>query len=327
MTRIRPVSILALLLLFLNSCKNDIDVNADWKETIIVYGLLDPLDSVQYVKIEKAFLDEKTSALVVAQISDSLFLDTADVVMVRTDDRANPIHLKKVYGIPKDPGIFANDQNPLWTTSVPIIEGKEYEIEVINPKSGNRVWASTKVLSPASITAPVKNVNSTFSIYSDYITVEFLPKANSYAYDVKMEFVYEEIKKSDTSNRSTKTVKWNMLTNFRVSPGIAAISRLPKLTFLQLLHAAIPYDTSVVRRVKYVNFAYYGGNQILLDYISVNQPSIGIVQKTAEYTNINGGYGIFASRCVQEFKGIKMEPSSINIIRNHPETEKLNFIP
>jgi hypothetical protein len=76
-----------------------------------------------------------------------------------------------------------------------------------------------------------------------------------------------------------------------------------------------------------VNFIYYGGNQTLADYISVNQPSIGIVQKTAEYTNIEGGYGIFASRCIQEMRKVKLDASSINLLRTHIETKDLNIVP
>jgi len=33
------------------SCENDFEINADWKETIIIYGLLDPMDSVQEIQI------------------------------------------------------------------------------------------------------------------------------------------------------------------------------------------------------------------------------------------------------------------------------------
>jgi hypothetical protein len=312
-------------LLFL-SCDNEIDINANWKETIIVYGLLDPLDSIQYIKVEKAFLDEVSSALVVAKISDSLYLDSAVVTLYQTDDRSNPIILSRTYDVPKDSGIFANDKNPLWFTKSPILADKEYEIEVLNPKTGKRVWARTNIISPALITAPVKNTNSNFSIFPEYLTVDFVPKTNSYAYDLKMEFVYDEFKKSDTMAKITKSVTWNMLTNYKVSPGVVAISKIPKLAFLQFLSGTISADTSLLRRLKYVSFTFYGANQTLADYISVNQPSIGIVQKTAEFTNINGGYGIFASRCVQAIRGVKMDPGSINIIRNHAETQKLNFI-
>jgi hypothetical protein len=39
--------LLGLTLIFISSCDNEVDINADWKETIVVYGLINPNDSVQ----------------------------------------------------------------------------------------------------------------------------------------------------------------------------------------------------------------------------------------------------------------------------------------
>ena len=77
-TYINSLGIILVLLAF-SSCENTVDINADWKETIVVYGLLDPNDSVQYIKVNKAFLNQNTSAYTVAQISDSLYLDSTEV--------------------------------------------------------------------------------------------------------------------------------------------------------------------------------------------------------------------------------------------------------
>jgi len=62
--------IFLLPVLFINSCKTDFDIIAPYKETTVVYGLLDPDTSVQYIKINKAFLGEG-DALVMAQQMDS----------------------------------------------------------------------------------------------------------------------------------------------------------------------------------------------------------------------------------------------------------------
>jgi len=41
--------------LLLSACSTDLDVIGDYKETMIVYGLLDQAQDTQYVKINKAF--------------------------------------------------------------------------------------------------------------------------------------------------------------------------------------------------------------------------------------------------------------------------------
>lgn len=75
-----PVARLSRVLMLLSSlalgaCSTDINVNAPWKEETIVTGLIDPNDTVHYLRIHKAFLDPNRNALVVAQIRDSLYHD------------------------------------------------------------------------------------------------------------------------------------------------------------------------------------------------------------------------------------------------------------
>ncbi|HEY8367466.1 MAG TPA: hypothetical protein VIL57_09990, partial [Bacteroidia bacterium] len=40
----------------LNSCRSEVDIAGNYKETTVVYGLLNQYDTVQYVRIQKAFL-------------------------------------------------------------------------------------------------------------------------------------------------------------------------------------------------------------------------------------------------------------------------------
>jgi len=69
------------------SCKTDFNVVADWQDISIVYGLLDPTDTAQYIKINKAFLDKNTSALIIAQNPDSLYYQNLDVELLSIPER------------------------------------------------------------------------------------------------------------------------------------------------------------------------------------------------------------------------------------------------
>ena len=107
-----------LVLLVFSSCENTVDINAEWKETIVVYGLLDPNDSVQYIKVNKAFLNQNTSTYTVAQISDSLYLDSTEVSL-RQVNTGRVINLIRTNTVKKQPGIFASDVNYLLQTNHP----------------------------------------------------------------------------------------------------------------------------------------------------------------------------------------------------------------
>jgi hypothetical protein len=65
----------------------------------------------------------------------------------------------------------------------------------------------------------------------------------------------------------------------------------------------------------------------LVDYISVNEPSIGIVQKQADYTNVNNGFGLFASRVQQQILNVPLDKNSLPVLQKDSNTRKLNFVP
>ncbi len=315
---------------FLFSCKNELDINANWKETIVVYGMLNANDSVQYIRIAKAFLNENTGALQVAKISDSLFLDSA-IVTLRSTDNSFSDKLTRVWNIPKDSGLFANDINPLYrintSGSRSLNSGKRYILEVFSPKSGNTVKAETNLVGPANILSPFRDSTSNFAVTPEYLTVSIKAGQNSFAYDIKLDITYDEFPVSDTFRKTTKIATWNMLTNASALGNSNMLYKIPRLALLQFLRNTITADPGLYHRMKFAGMRVYGGNQLLSDYISVNEPSIGIVQKQAEFSNIQGGVGLFASRCIQRIDKVKFDGGSILFMKNNSETKPLNILP
>ena len=67
-----------------------------------------------------------------------------------------------------------------------------------------------------------------------------------------------------------------------------------------LLGSAIGDDTQHVSRVfdpqKSFVISLAAGGEELYNYIKINQGAGGLSQSVPDYTNINGGYGVFSSR-------------------------------
>jgi len=332
LTPVYRILISALFAVFtlLFSCKNELDINANWKETIVVYGMLNANDSVQYIRVSKAFLNEKTGALQVAKISDSLYLDSA-VVKLRSSDNSFSDKLTRVWNIAKDSGLFANDINPLYklsTTGARALDpAKRYILEVLSPKTGNTVRAETNLVGLSNILSPFRDSTSNFAVTPEYLTISLKAGQNSFAYDIKLDITYDEFPVNDTFKKITKVATWNMLTNASALGSSNMLYKIPRLALLQFLRNTITADPGLYHRMKYVGMRVFGGNQLLLDYISVNEPSIGIVQKQAEFSNIQGGIGLFASRCIQRIDKVKFDGGSILFMRNNSETKPLNILP
>ncbi len=292
--------------------------------------MLNANDSVQFVRIAKAFLNENTGALQVAKISDSLYLDSA-VVTLRAADNSFSDKLTRIWNIPKDSGLFANDINPLYRISTSgsrtLNPVKRYILEVFSPKSGNTVKAETNLVGPANILSPSRDSNRNLAVTPEYLTVSIKAGQNSFAYDIKLDITYDEFPVNDTFKKTTKVATWNMLTNASALGNSNMLYKIPRLALLQFLRNTITADPGLYHRMKFAGMRVYGGNQLLSDYISVNEPSIGIVQKQAEFSNIQGGIGLFASRCIQRIDKVKFDGGSILFMRNNIETKPLNILP
>src|SRR5436190_7147236 len=148
---------------FLGGCKTDFETNAPWKETMVVYGFLNPNDAVQYIRISKAYLGEG-NALMMATEPDSIYY--SDILDVKIECFLNgnllQTHtLARIDTIPKDiNGTFASpymvlyaDTNKLDTT----INDKIYKLTVANRVSGVVVTAMTKMIENFGITLPSFN--------------------------------------------------------------------------------------------------------------------------------------------------------------------------
>jgi len=326
------VIVLTFLGLSISACDNEVEINADWKETMIIYGLLDANQSEQYIKVNKAFLNEAGSALMVAKNSDSLYLESVTVKVIRS--RTGEVYtLTRVNEIPKDSGIFANDVNYLYKMTDPIYANEMYELVVESGKTGQIARAVTYTLGKTKIEAPFRTTNPLFSLAANYIFISYVPAINSYAYDIKMVVEVQEFNRKDTSLIDTKNLRWNVITNYKMpqvsagAPMPTVIHQIERTAFYQFLSTYLT-DTSdnVVRRIKSVGMQYYGGNQALVDYISVNEPAIGIVQKQAEYSNVQNGFGLFASRSMQQVINVPMDPNSVAYLQKNSYTAPLNFI-
>ncbi len=318
-------SSLVMMIVF-TSCENEVDITAEWREVIAVYGLLDPLQEAQYIKINKAFLNEDGSAYKIAQIPDSLFLDSATVTLTRVNT-GEVSTLYRVDEISKDSGNFSNAFNYLYKTTDKISENEPYRLEVLSHSTGMRAQSTVWTLGATRIEAPFKTSNPVFSLASRFIFVQYMPGSNAHAFDIKLKAEIEEYTK-DTVFLNKKVLSWNMITNHQVDPRFPnrVLHQVEREAFMQFLAASLDSSAQVIRNLKSVSIEYYSGGESLVDYISVNEPSIGIVQKIADYSNVTGGTGLFGSRCKQGIYNVPIEPATVGFLSTHPITMNLDFV-
>ena len=153
----KKIFLILLTFLALTGCKTDFEVTAPYKETMVIYGQLNPVDHIQCVRISKAFLGEG-NALIMAQQQDSIYYsDSLDVKMERYLDNVlmESHSLVKVDTISKDAGTFSYPHQVFYAYTNPVhTDGSIYKITVKNTKSGFSATSSTHVIDSFPINSP-----------------------------------------------------------------------------------------------------------------------------------------------------------------------------
>lgn len=309
MKRIIYSSFLAGTLL-LSACSTDLDVIGDYKETMVVYGLLDQAQDTQYVKINKAFLGEG-SAFGYAQIKDSVqFVNALSVELKRFK---NGVYMPPTIPLiptnkPKDPGVFysANQANAIYSfskTDYPLFTDSEYELSIINNETGNTVKGKTSLITDISGFITPTPAGSTFSFvivgnYPNYpFPVKWTSAKNARLYQVILRLNYRDYLVSGDSIEKSVEYTLPVKKMEDLTGGDEITQEMAGRTFYQYIgNTLTDYSGLLKRKVKNVDLLLVAGSDDLSTFMDVNEPSTGIIQERPEYTNITNGLGLFSSR-------------------------------
>lgn len=318
--------ILTLALTALTSCEDDINLDGDFVETAVVYGLLDHADSLHYIKITRAFIGPG-SALDNALIADSSYFDQVETTVsevvngqvtrtwalqdtVVQDKDTNGIFYapeQKVYyfkTLPTGPlDAIQTSTNPMLSSLKPtatyrfkaIINGGEFEVS-----------GETELVH--GMTSPSISQNFTFKFSNDpgqYVSsgVAISNTGNAYIASAHLDVLFNE------HIGATKTEK-----SFRWKLGEAPVEAYSSRTFSAVgqtfydLIKANATDNPLIDKRTFQGFRIIitGGAEELYNYMTVNQPSFTLAQSKPTYTNLNvtNGkrvVGIFSSRQTVSF--------------------------
>lgn len=309
---------LSILLLFLffffNACEDDLDLDAEYKDITIVYGLMEKTDQGEsdttFIKITKAFLGG--NAYQNALIPDSSeYQEKLYVELQKFDDSGIPTGNTYVFDTTtihnKDTlsGDFYCPYQQMYYCIMPVNEDFIYKLKIIY--NNKEITSETCIVNNFSITKPG------YSKWINYIPDKNLDfnwemSANSASYEALIRFYFTEIwvdsQPGDSVHRYIDWIK------AKTTPITIIVGNEESVTYAtNIFYSAIknlaPYpdqekENKVLRRYSgKVEYFVYAAGETLTTYIDVNGPSGNIIQERPEYTNINNGYGIFSSRLSQ----------------------------
>ncbi len=320
----------AISVAFLISCSTDFQVNAPYKEENEVFGLLELHNGQQVIKIGKVFQNGPgVSASQAAQHLDSLYQTDSLLVTLTDVNTQMQTVLHKFYNTQKQPGFFASPGQYLYGTPAGFTLNKadKYMLTILNTKTKVQSQASTVVVGDITPVRPYKGSQVNISNITGFYSINFGVGGNAITYDVNIYIPVKEYSKKDSSLIKSDTLVYNVLTAYTVPAGASnVVFDFKSVDFYEFIGSKFQADPTVYRKMDSLDFEMTGAATDLANYIAVNTPSQGIVQKQATYTNISNGVGIFSSRLVTHVKAPLTSPS-YSLLKTSQYTQGLNFIP
>jgi hypothetical protein len=317
------------IFLFFTACKKDFNVNAGWKDITVVYGILDQSDTIHYIRVNKAFLGIG-NALIMAKNFDSINYPKGVLDVKLLEYTNNGLTLRNTYilawdTVRKDLGVFYDPANPVqtvFTTNAKLNDNYTYKLEITNLKTGKVISGLTNLVSSFDIIQP-SSIQKIYFIGKQ--EVSWYTANNGIAYQLIIRFHFDEINKS-TNQQISKFIDWKFpiqtITDINSTQQLKYNFNADQFYFI--VSSQVLVNPDVKRKPGKVDYIFLVADNDLNSYININQPSFSVVQQKPDFTNINNGIGIFASRYTN-IRSLDLSERSIDSLKQGRYTKNLGF--
>lgn len=314
MPKTMPKHLLAFMMACLAAftrCTTDVDLYAEYKAVPVIYGLLDANADTNYVKITRVMSVHGDAYQVASNPDSSNYPGKLDVRIIEycNGDSLREIVLDTITIHDKEQGIFyAPDQKLYYTT----------EKLNINTSKNKYSYRLKVVLPDRTLTSKADMVgNNGFGVQSlavnfskEYLNMSprkflFRPATNGKIYQVSMAFTFLEQRTPDDDS-VPRTMHWDIgsfTEDFFVynMDGEAYVFPYSPKPFYEHLEEFIGGDTNVIGLKRYISdypvrVTITAGGEHMRQYYLTNNSSQGFILGDPEFSQIEGGYGVFSSR-------------------------------
>lgn len=322
---------LALLALFASSlfiaCDNEIDINAPFTETTVVYGTLNLNETQHYIRVTRAYLGED-GILGGNSTGDSLYYDDITVELKEFNENGGQTAgytAVEDNSVVLDSGFFTGDGYHVYRVDATLNEDRDYRV-VITRSNGNIVRAQTTLVKEFLITEPRTSNFNVGGPYGTDITWNQAENGRVYRATVDMHYVEFPRNNKADSTRHVYTYYLPYETGDNLNGDGYITKSVNSFQFFGGLAAVIdPPTGNVIRIARRVELKVTAGGDDLATHINVSQPQTGILQDPPFFTNVENGAGIFSSINTQAKDDMKLSTFSLDSLVFSQQTCGLKF--
>ncbi|MDD4602226.1 MAG: hypothetical protein PHF97_00265 [Bacteroidales bacterium] len=334
--RLARLSLISLFFVpFLFSCNKTLNVNANWKDITVVYGILDQGEDTTFIKITKAFLGDG-DALVFSKIPDSS--NYPNKLEVRLDEyegtvfqKSYPCDTVTIHNKKAGDSIFYYPDQLMYFTTAKLNDAKNYKLYIRNKETGKEITSTTDLkgintplVKKFSIEKPM--VSASFPIGKNF-EVKWYPAENGKRYQLVIRFLYYEALKLHPQDLKLHYIDWLVFNNIKSTDGQTLPFDLyyPGDAFYSIVGSQIPVNSDVTRSAYRAIFIFTVAGADLNTYMDVHEPSLSLVQEKPTFSNIVNGIGLFSARYKNSTDSLLISPVTQNELKVNSHTKDLGF--
>ena len=323
----RIILLFATIATLLSACSTEFDVTAPYKEIPVIFGILNKDEAVQYIKINKAYLNDEGSAIIAGSVPDSnIFPYPIEAKLYATNTPLTDANIKYIDSVVLDTVHLNKEAGSFNANNIFYKTPAGFKVKYYVASSRDTIWANYQVVvrrksdgkliakSRTPIVADflfsgtqneVKLYNRFTKIYLNH-TFNWNGAVNGKMYTAFLRFKFREVDDLVGSSEE-KFVDMPMFENIKTSnsTGSSKISyTLSGEAFFTYLQAKLDPLTSPSARREYIaplELHFNVAGEELTKYIEINNGSGGLNDIRPEYSNVEGGLGIFSSRMAKAF--------------------------
>ena len=303
---------LTFLALTLFSCKEEVDINTEYKDTPIIYGLLDQSEDLHFIKINRGFIGPG-NALDFAKIPDSNYFEnvTGKVDEIIGGQVARSWSLRDTLLNDKQTnGAFFGPQYKAYYFSTLNEESLKTEatyrlyVDINNGKL--QVTGETQLVSGFAENVPISSLTSSLKFVK--LPGEFtaqsviFSKGNSAFANANFDILISEYR---GTQKDTIVIPWKLFEG--ETSGNQYGTSAQGQSFYEIIKAGLTNDNTITKRnLEGIRVNLTGGSTDFFNYVSVSKPSSSLSQNKSTFTNlkVTGDHqviGLFASRKTVSF--------------------------
>lgn len=333
------------------SCSTDVELNAEYKDTTIIFGLLDQKEDLHFVRVNKTFLGQgNVFDMAVVRDSSEYGVNQLDVKL----EEYNGANLVRTFNLrdttlatkDSDGAFYAPEHTVYVFNASDLNDSYTYKIiaEVTHEDGSVKTAdAETELVRNFVISTPQQNFpppfpSSRVSFASGspgsiiYTTPKVKWTAAEYGkrYETVLRIHYDE---HIGGNVTPRYIDYSLgVTEADNSDGIGSLEKtVSGESFYEFIQTRIQGSTElnnplVDRRVfRGIDYLVTAGGEELNTYMNLNEPVTGIAQERPTYTNVNNGIGLFSAKSSSSIYNKWLENTSMWELANGEYTNSLNF--